>query len=459
MTFYIETYGCQMNEYDSRMIASTLTGAGHIRSQDPRSADVVLVNTCSVRERAETRVLGRLRHLRGLMRGDSVLGVVGCVAQRMGDELTRAVPGLDFVVGTDQYDRLPDAIEQSQGRVRRVLTTVRPDQSYDERSEPVEALLCDFVSIMRGCDNFCSYCIVPYVRGTERSRPADAIVAEVASLVRLGMRDVTLIGQNVNSYNEGEVDFAALLSRVNRMPGITRIRFATSHPKDLSQELIEAVAHLDRVCEHIHLPVQSGSDAVLRAMNRSYTRGEYLDLVGRIRETIPGVSLTTDLIVGFPGESEEDYEGTLSLMEEIRFDSAFMFRYSVRDGTAAASLDDDVPEALKIERLENIIALQKETTQELNRSLEGSVQEMLVEGPNERDPSRLFGRTRTGKAVVAAGTPLPVAGLPPATAGTSASPGQLAHVKITSTSAWTLHGEFLRAQDAPEKDLAAPGAR
>jgi tRNA-2-methylthio-N6-dimethylallyladenosine synthase len=445
MTFYIETYGCQMNEYDSRMIASMLVGAGHVRSQDFRKADVVLVNTCSVRERAEARVLGRLRHLRGLMGDDAVLGVVGCVAQRMGDRLTRAVPGLDFVVGTDQYDRLPDVIERSRARTRRILTTVRPGECYDERPDPVEGLLCDFVSIMRGCDNFCSYCIVPYVRGRERSRPADAIVAEVATLARLGTRDVTLIGQNVNSYTDGEIDFAALLARVNRVPDVARVRFATSHPKDLSQAVIDAVAHLDRVCEHIHLPVQSGSDAVLRAMNRSYTRGEYVDLVGRIREAIPDLALTTDIIVGFPGESEGQYRETLSLMEKVRFDSAFMFRYSVRDGTAAAELVDDVPEATKIERLETVIALQKDTTGELNRGLVGSVLEVLVEGPSERDPSLLFGRTRTGKAVIAAGTPV--------------SAGELAPVKITRASAWVLHGEFCHAQDAPEKDLAAPGAR
>jgi tRNA-2-methylthio-N6-dimethylallyladenosine synthase len=282
---------------------------------------------------------------------------------------------------------------------------------------------------MRGCDNFCSYCVVPYVRGRERSRPAEAILAEVEAMVRLGTREVALIGQNVNSYRDRALGFSDLLRRVDGVPGLRRIRFATSHPKDLSDELIETIASTERVCEHIHLPVQSGSDAVLRAMNRSYTRGEYVDLVRRIRAAVPAAALTTDVIVGFPGETEEDHRLTLSLLEEIRFDSAFMFRYSVREGTRAASLADDVPERTKIRRLEEVISLEKAIALERNTALVGRAAEVLVEGGSARDASLLFGRTRTGKATVFEGP--------------RALTGEIARVEVRSATAWTLHGDVI----------------
>jgi tRNA-2-methylthio-N6-dimethylallyladenosine synthase len=427
MKFYIETYGCQMNEYDSRMIASILEEAGHVAARGLDEADAVVVNTCSVRERAERRVLGRLRHLRGLARGGAILGVVGCVAQRMRGELMRSVGGLDFVVGTDQYGRLPAILEAAEGDSRTVATEADATQSYDRRPPATEASLLEFVSVMRGCDNYCSYCIVPYVRGRERSRPLAGVVEEVTRLVELGTRDVTLIGQNVNSYRDGDARFDDLLRRVARVPGLLRVRFATSHPKDLSDGLIAAVSEVEEVCEHVHLPVQSGSDDVLSAMNRSYSRSQYLDLVGRIREGIPGVSLTTDVIVGFPGESEAMFEETVSLMEEVRFDSAFMFRYSVREGTAAAGLEDDVPEDIKISRLKHVISLQQRTTQAINGELVGETLEVLVEGRSEKNEDLLFGRTRTAKAVVFPGRP--------------ELTGNLVDVPIRSASAWTLHGD------------------
>jgi tRNA-2-methylthio-N6-dimethylallyladenosine synthase len=426
MRFYIETYGCQMNEYDSRLIASILASAGHDSSRDLATADVVIVNTCSVRERAEIRVLGRLRHLRGLMRKDATLGVVGCVAQRMGEELLRMVPGLGFVVGTDQYRRLPEIVQRSAGVLSAVAVGERSTESYEGRPGPDSASLSEFVSVMRGCDNYCSYCIVPYVRGRERSRAIPSVVDEVRSLVGLGAREVTLVGQNVNSFDDEGRGFAELLQAVNDIGELLRIRFATSHPKDLSDEVIAAVASLERVCEHIHLPVQSGSSEILAAMNRSYTREQYVALVERIRAGVPGVALTTDVIVGFPQETDERFRETVSLMEEVRFDSAFMFRYSVREGTRAAELDDDVPEKVKIERLETIIELQKRVTSELNGALIGSTVEVLVEGPSEKNADLLFGRSRTGKAVVFPGD----AGLA----------GREARVEISDTSAWTLHG-------------------
>ena len=442
---YIETYGCQMNEYDSSMIASMLAGAGYALASDPASADVIIVNTCSVRERAEVRVLGRLRHLRGLAPSDAVLGAIGCVAQRMGDELFSAVRGLNFVVGTDRYALLPDVIERASGGSMSAETGVDPGEDYASRPVPLSADLCDFVSIMRGCNNFCSYCIVPYVRGRERSLPADVVVDEVRTLVGHGMRDVTLLGQNVNSYDDNGLDFAGLLERIDGIEGVDRIRFATSHPKDLSPRLIRAVAALGKVCEHVHLPVQSGSNAVLKRMNRHYSREEYLGLIAALREAVPDVAITTDIIAGFPGESREDFEQTLALMREVRFDSAFMFRYSVRDGTQAAGFDDDVPEEQKIERLEEVIALQKTITTEINEGLVGDSVEVLIEGPSHRDPSRLFGRTRSGKAVVLA----PDDG---AARGVQPSRGAMVNAIVKESSAWTLHA----AIHDGEKDLAGP---
>jgi len=442
---YIETYGCQMNEYDSSMIASMLTGAGYTLATGPEGADVVIVNTCSVRERAEVRVLGRLRHLRGLAPPDAVIGAVGCVAQRMGEDLFASVRGLDFVVGTDRYALLPDVIERARSGNATAEIEVDPDENYASRTTPSSAGLRDFVSVMRGCNNFCSYCIVPYVRGRERSLPADLVIGEVRALVDLGMRDVTLLGQNVNSYDDNGLDFAGLLERIDCVGGLERIRFATSHPKDLSPRLIRAVADLDKVCEHVHLPVQSGSNDVLGRMNRRYTREHYMDLIAMLRDAVPDAAITTDIIAGFPGEAHGQFEETLSLMREVRFDSAFMFRYSVREGTRAAEFDDDVPEHEKIRRLEEIIALQQSITTEINTGLVGSSVEVLVEGPSQRDPSRLFGRTRTGKAVVLTRAGRSTDDLEP-------PPGRLAGAVVTEASAWTLHARLR----AGEKDLAGP---
>jgi len=425
MLFYVETYGCQMNEYDSRMIASILSASGHTETPYPLEADVVMVNTCSVRERAERRVFGRLRHLRGLIRPTASLGIVGCVAQRLGSSLLSEIDGLGFVVGTDCYDRLPRVLDAVRAGARAVEVGVRPKQIYEHRPLRTAASTSEFVTIMRGCNNFCSYCIVPHVRGRERSRPSASIVDEVAELVGLGARDVTLLGQNVNSYRDGEHDFADLLSVIDVIPGLERIRFATSHPKDLSEKLIDTIASLRKVCDHVHLPVQSGSDAILAAMGRGYTREHYLSLVGTLRASNPEIALTTDIIVGFPGESTEDFEATESLLRVVRFDSAFMFRYSEREGTAAAELEDGVPEKTKLDRLRRIIELQKTITGEINNGLVGRRLKVLVEGPSEKNPDVLFGRTSTAKAVVFPGSDVP---------------GTVRSVTITRASAWTLHG-------------------
>jgi len=429
---YIETYGCQMNEYDSTMIGEGLLSEGHALVTGPEDADAIVVNTCAVRERAETRVLGRLRHLRGLAPKDCVIAVVGCVAQRLGSELLDVTP-VDLIVGTDAYARLPELLSTVDRPEGLVCTPEDVAVTYDGRRAPKKAGVTEFVAVMRGCNNYCTYCIVPYVRGRERSRPVGSVLEEVAALVDLGTRDVTLLGQNVNSYADGAVRFPELIARVGAVPGLQRVRFATSHPKDLSDELIDAIAATPAVCEHVHLPVQSGSDRVLRTMGRSYDRERYLRLVETIRSSIPGVSLTTDIIVGFPGETPRDYDQTVSLMREVRFDSAFMFRYSVRRGTAAAALDDDVPESEKIERLSGIIDLQKSITWDINDGLTGTRVEVLCEGPSQRDPDVLFGRTRTNKGVVFTGR---------------AGAGDLVDVRITEASAWTLRGRMI--EHSPE---------
>jgi tRNA-2-methylthio-N6-dimethylallyladenosine synthase len=425
---YVETYGCQMNEYDSGMIRELLRAAGHTIVPGTSDAEAVIVNTCSVRERAEERVLGRLRHLRGLTPPGCIIIAAGCVAQRMGNELLETTPA-DLVVGTDGYGRLPELIEAAGDGRRAVWTPEDPTESYDRRPPASGANVTEFVAVMRGCDNYCTYCIVPYVRGRERSRPVASVVREVAGLVERGAREVTLLGQNVNSYRDGECGFPELLRRVAAVPDLRRLRFATSHPKDLSEELIEVVASVDEVCEHVHLPVQSGSDRVLRAMGRRYDRARYVSLTAALRESVPGVAITTDIIVGFPGETAADYEETVSLMREVRFDSAFMFRYSVRRGTAASALVDDVPEDVKIERLKAIIDLQKDITWSINEKLVGSDVEVLSEGPSERDPDVSFGRTRDNRGVVLSG---------------DAPRGTLVTARVREASAWTLRAGVLR---------------
>jgi tRNA-2-methylthio-N6-dimethylallyladenosine synthase len=428
MRVYVETYGCQMNVYDSAAIAVMLSGAGHEMVGNPGEADAVIVNTCAVRERAERRVIGRLRHLRGLIDPSALLGVVGCVAQMLGDGLLRDVRGVSFVVGTDQYARLPEILAEAARGLRSAETTQTHVATYDRSARRGPVSLCEFVSVMRGCDNFCSYCIVPYVRGRERSRPPEAVLRDVRTMVAGGARDVTLIGQNVNSYAHDGTTFAGLLGTVARVPDLQRVRFATSHPKDLTDDVIECVAERHNVCEHIHLPLQSGSDRILAAMNRSYTSARYEALVERIRARIPGVSVTTDVIVGFPGETRQDFEQTLSLMQRVRFDSAFMFRYSVRAGTRAADFVDDVPETEKIARLRDVIQLQKRLTETANESLVGKTCEVLVEGPSKKDASMMYGKTRTGKAVVFPGA--------------ADLAGRAVDVRIESVSAWTLHGKL-----------------
>lgn len=394
--FYIETHGCQMNVYDSGVICDILMQHGHRPVGRAADADLILINTCSVRERAERKALSRLAEVSALRKRkpDLVVGIVGCMAQRLGRRLTEQGLGADLVVGPDCYGTLATILDRlARVRLPVVETAQDPGCIYTLRPRTHDTVTA-FVTIMRGCNNFCSYCIVPYVRGRERSKPHASILREVEHLVDLGVREVTLIGQNVDSYDDGEVDFAGLLETVNRVEGLHRIRFTTSHPKDLTPEVIDCIRDLPKVCENLHLPLQSGSDRILSLMNRGYTYDRYLDLTQLARASVPDIAISTDIMVGFPTETNADHDATLAAMEEIEFDSAFMFRYSARDGTQAAQLEDDVADGVKTARLREVIDTQNTIVDVKKRAFMGKEVEILVEGESRREPGFVIGRTR-----------------------------------------------------------------
>ena len=395
-TFYIETHGCQMNIYDSAFVSEVLAAAGYRQTADPADAGIILINTCSVRARAERKALSRAYEL-GSRRGSDpgpVIGIIGCMAQRLGSDLLEPAGRIDLVAGPDTYARLPALLKTLRARREPLVDTARNREAMYRLTPAAHEGVTAFVTIMRGCNNFCSYCVVPYVRGPERSKPHGEIIDEVKHLVDLGVREVTLIGQNVNSYNDGEVGFSTLLESVNDVPGLLRVRFTTSHPKDLTHDVIEQVRALPKLCEHIHLPLQSGSDRILDLMNRGYTSGYYRDLAAFARCTIPGVALSTDILVGFPSESPEDHKATLEMMEDVGFESSFMFRYSVREGTAAADLPDDVASGEKTRRLKEVIDLQNDLIDRKKRAMPGETVELLIERESAKEPDFLIGRTR-----------------------------------------------------------------
>ena len=410
---FIETYGCQMNVADSEVIASVMKMAGYETCQDIGDADAVLLNTCSVRDNAEQKILNRLEALNSMRRRDRhfIIGVVGCMAERVREELIEKHHA-DLVAGPDAYLTLPELFASAEMGEKAINVELSTTETYcDVIPERVcGSRISGFVSIMRGCNNFCHYCIVPYTRGRERSRDVESILNEVRDLCERGYKEVTLLGQNVNSYRfvdknaeDGTVivDFPELLRRVaNTFPSM-RVRFTTSHPKDMSDETLHVIAECPNVCRHIHLPVQSGSDRILGLMNRKYTREWYLDRVKAIRRIIPDCGLTTDIFVGYHSETEEDHQMSLSLMRECGYDSAFMFKYSERPGTyASRHLPDDVPEETKIRRLNEMIALQNELSAESYRKDIGKVFEIMVEGVSKRSKEQLFGRTQQNKVVV-----------------------------------------------------------
>jgi tRNA-2-methylthio-N6-dimethylallyladenosine synthase len=403
---FLQTFGCQMNVYDSEKLKSILLPLGYSLTEDERKADVIVLNTCSVREKAERRALGRLSDLSRYKSANPQLTLVvaGCMAQRMGEELIKRIPYLDLVLGPDQIFELPQYLQNHMGKPMVVVSRSREDfpcEVFKQEEVPQRRhKYTAFVAISRGCDNFCSYCVVPYVRGPERHRPIAQIVKEIQLLAESGCKEVTLIGQNVNSYKYDGNDFADLLRKVNDETKIEWIRFMTSHPKDLSEKLIDQMAFLPKVCEHLHLPLQSGSDRILQMMNRAYTSKDYLKLVEQAKARIENLSLTTDLIVGFPTETEEDFKQTLKMVEKVEFDSAFMFRYSVREKTKAASFPDDVSEEVKLERLHTLIDLQKQISKRKNQRMIGKILKVLVDGKSRRDKDKFKGKTTTNKTVV-----------------------------------------------------------
>ena len=404
---YIETYGCQMNVADSEVVASVMKMAGYELCQQAEEADAVFLNTCSVRDNAEQKIYHRLEELNALRRkrGERklVVGVLGCMAERVKEDLLEH-HHTDLVAGPDSYLSLPDLIAQCELGHKAINIELSTTETYRDvvpQRMAVGQKIGGYVSIMRGCNNFCHYCIVPYTRGRERSRDVESIVREVRDLQERGFKEVTLLGQNVNSYAGQGVTFPELLRLVARSVPNMRVRFTTSHPKDMSDETLHVIAEEPNVCRQIHLPVQSGSDRILKLMNRKYTREWYLDRVAAIRRIVPDCGLSTDIFVGYHSETEEDHQLSLSLMREVGYDSAFMFKYSERPGTyASRHLPDDVPEEVKIRRLNELIHLQTELSAEANRRDEGKERDVLVEGFSKRSRSQLCGRTEQGKMVV-----------------------------------------------------------
>ena len=399
---YIETYGCQMNVSDSELMLGVLTREGYIRTDDPADADVMLVNTCAVRDHAEQRVLGRMGELKRHKRPGDVLGVVGCMAQRLGPTLLERVPQVDLVIGPDGYRGLPELIARARGGERAADVEFKSWEHYEDvppvRADSVSA----FVTVQRGCDYRCTFCIVPMTRGPERSRKLADVVSEVTRLAESGTTEVTLLGQTVNSYHDGESDFADLLRGVGVVPGIRRVRFTSPYPTDFTPRVLEAMAATPAVCEHVHLPVQSGSSRVLKRMLRRYDRARFLEVVAALREAIPGIALSTDIIVGFPGETEDEFQETLSLVADVGFDDAYTFKYSVRAGTPAVRLKDHVTDDVQGERLERLIALVRSGARRKNIGLVGSTHEVLVEGRAKRG-GLLQTRTRTNKVALVDG--------------------------------------------------------
>jgi tRNA-2-methylthio-N6-dimethylallyladenosine synthase len=402
---YIETYGCQMNEYDSELVTSILVEAGH--SLTPREADagVILLNTCAVRENAHSRIYHRLQQLKALKaksRHPVTVGVLGCMAQNLRDELIDTHHEIDFIAGPDSYRKLPELIASHRATGDKNLElTLSRTETYSGVEPHRGGSVNAWLAVMRGCDNMCTFCVVPFTRGRERSRDPQGIIAEVESLAAEGYKQVTLLGQNVNSYRHGDSTFADIVRATADVPGIERVRFTSPHPKDFPEPLLDVIAEHPNVCPHIHLPLQAGNDRVLDLMNRTYTNAEFRALVDTIRKRIPGVALSTDIIVGFPTETAGEYEDTYRAMRDVRFDFAFIFKYSERKGThAARKLEDDVTPEEKTERIVRLVELQKQITGEINKTYVGRTVEVLVEDEPEKQPGMSIGRTETFKNTI-----------------------------------------------------------
>jgi tRNA-2-methylthio-N6-dimethylallyladenosine synthase len=430
MKYYIETYGCQMNVADSELVMTILEDNGYLRAISISEADVIIFNTCSVRKHAEERVLGRISNeMRHKTDSHLIIGVIGCMAQRLGKELFDLSAGVDFVVGVDQYNNLPEIIETAYSRKLVYNTKVDKDQVYSGTIPRHQDVHKAYITIMRGCNNFCSYCIVPFTRGRERSRTDKDILEDVRIAAGQGRKEIMLLGQNVNSYQYKNIDFPQLLKMVNEIDGIDRIRFTTSHPKDLSDKLIAAMAESSKVCEHFHLAMQSGDNRILQSMNRGYTAESYYKLIAKLRSAIPDIAITTDVIAGFPGETEEQFMRTFDLMKDIEFDYAFMFKYSPRSGTKAAEFSDQVPEEIRLNRLQRLIEQQEKITTKKYRDKIGKRCEIYVEGVSRKSKQEVAGKTRDFKVTVFPGE--------------IALIGKSIEVEIIDAAGWTLKGKQL----------------
>ncbi len=436
-SYHVITYGCQMNEHDSEKISGLLEDMGYERTKDYKKADVVVINTCLVRENAELTVYGKVGSFKEIKREnpDMILALGGCMMQKEepAQRIREKHSQVDIIFGTHNLHRLPALIEQVKKGGEQIIELwdepVYPDEEVPvKRKNDYQA----WVTVVRGCENYCSYCVVPHVRGPERSRPPEKIVEEVGEIVDNGIKEITLLGQNVNCYGqdlEEDYSFADLLKRLDSIEGLDRIRYMTSHPRDFNEEIIDAVINSSKICSHYHLPVQSGSSRILKKMNRGYTRAEYMDLIDKLKKKDPGAAVTSDIIVGFPGEKEEDFQKTLELVKECRFDMAFTFIYSDRPGTAAKEMDEKVPASVKKDRLHRLMEEQNKISREKNEELVGTRVNILVEGESKNNPDTFCGRTETNKLVIIPAVP--------------DLKGKIVPVKINEAGSWTLYGDII----------------
>lgn len=435
-SYFIETYGCQMNVADSELISGLLTREGFSETKDIHTADAIFVNTCAIREHAEDKVHSRLGYYHQIKRKNpkTIIGVLGCMAQNLKEDILESKPFVDIVLGPDSYRRLPEMIrERSNESSHLVDTKLSRFEVYDDMFPSRNKGINAWISIMRGCDKFCTFCIVPFTRGRERSRSVEGIVQEAAQAVSDGFIEVTLLGQNVNSYHHEGQKFHELLDAVAQIPGLKRIRYTSPHPEDMTQDVLNVMAKYDNICNYVHLPLQAGNDEVLNRMNRTYTKDQFLARVNQIRNTLPNVGISTDIIVGFPGENEAEFQETMDVMEVVKFDSAFTFKYSSRPGTKAAEFDDHVPEDEKQHRLERLIEMQQKHTLFRNKTIVGRVEMVLVEKESKRSKKQWAGRTDANKWVVFNKENAKIKDLIP--------------VKIMDARGITLHGEIVQIQE------------
>ena len=444
---YIETYGCQMNLADTEIILGILKKQGYDVTDKPENADIVLLNTCSIRDNAEQRIYGRIGNLKTLKtnKPDLILGILGCMAERLRKDLLEEKKVVDLIVGPDEYRRLPEYIDVAFNGGKGIGVKLSRTETYDDIEPHREEGLSAWISVMRGCDKFCTFCVVPFTRGRERSRSLQSILSELKNLSERGFKDVSLLGQNVNSYLDDQStpggDFADLLAAAAKIDRSMRIRFTTSHPQDLSDKLLYTIAEHPNLCNYIHLPVQSGSNRILELMNRTYTVEHYLNLIEKAQKIIPGVTFSTDIISGFPTETSDDHFATLELMKQVRYDGAYMFKYSPREGTKAFKMDDDVPEKVKSNRLQEIIDLQQQISFEKNQDLIGKEEIIIVEGFSKKSNDFVFGRTDSNKVVI-----LPI--------NDKIKNSDYIKVKINKASSGTLFGNYISHLELEKEGIA-----